>query len=226
MRSKDTYKDGPEEELRLRHPCILPEMRAMLVYWAMNVCDVLLLERETTYLAIEIYDRYMDTRHDVQGEQIYPIGLSCLCIASKNEERCRVRLKDFAHFPTGKYSCADMKEMEYDILTALDWRICRDVTVNSWVRIYMQIRNRKFQPSWIKPKPFELPAFSKRMYVRVMQVLDICILDIDSRQFGSSVLAASAYYLMTESSKSDLAFITGYEFVGIREFQITVYGER
>ena len=37
MRSKDTCKAAPESELRLRHPCILPNMRTILLDWMMEV---------------------------------------------------------------------------------------------------------------------------------------------------------------------------------------------
>ena len=41
------------------------------------------------------------------------------------------------------------------------------------------------------------------------QVLDICCMDIASRQFCSSVLAASALYLMSERYRTHLRLITG-----------------
>ena len=46
--------------------------------------------------------------------------------------------------------------------------------------------------------------------------MDLSCLDTGSRQFGSSVLAASAFYLMTGKSETLLKHITGYALVRIR----------
>ena len=69
MRSKDTYQECPEAELHFRHPCILPVMRTRLVSWIMHACFYLHFHRETFYLFLVIFDRYMDTQCGVQPEQ-------------------------------------------------------------------------------------------------------------------------------------------------------------
>lgn len=42
-----------------------------------------------------------------------------------------------------------------------------------------------------------------------VQLLDMCTLDMSCKQFGTSVLSASAFYLMSERSRPHLAAITG-----------------
>lgn len=37
MRAKDTCKPAPEADLHLRHPCILPSMRTILLDWMLEV---------------------------------------------------------------------------------------------------------------------------------------------------------------------------------------------
>ena len=73
---------------------------------------------------------------------------------------------------------------------------------------YMQIQTHKLCPTEFENKPFEYPAFSTPTFVRVMKVLDMSCLDIRSCQFGSSVLAASAFYIMTGKSETLLKHIT------------------
>ena len=47
------------------------------------------------------------------------------------------------------------------------------------------------------------------------QILDLCTLDISSRQFSSSVLAASALYLISDKCQSHLNLITGMTSMGL-----------
>lgn len=69
MRSKDTSKAAPESELRLRHPCILPNMRTILLDWMMEVrhcikppCACIIIILNTVYLScIQHYHNIGDT---------------------------------------------------------------------------------------------------------------------------------------------------------------------
>jgi len=83
------------------------------------------------------------------------------------------------------------------------------VTPSTWVNTYMQLASHHLRPSGIKAKEFDFPAFSGTEFSRVMKLLDLCTLDIASRQFGSSILAASAVYLQSEKSRGNLALLTG-----------------
>ena len=51
----------------------------------LQVCEEYKQHRETYYLAMNIYDRYMDTSFNIQKEQLQLIGITCLFIASKIE---------------------------------------------------------------------------------------------------------------------------------------------
>ena len=50
-----------------------------------QVCEEYKLHRETYYLAMDMYDRFMETQHGVSKEQLQLIGVTCLFIASKIE---------------------------------------------------------------------------------------------------------------------------------------------
>ena len=95
-------------------------------------------------------------------------------------------------------------------MQALNWKLNHHmVTVNTWVNTYMQLGSHHLRPSVVKAREFEYPAYSCLEFIRVMQLLDLCMLDIASRQFSSSVLAASAVYLVSERSRAHLEVITG-----------------
>ena len=73
----------------------------------------------------------------------------------------------------------------------------------------MQLCSHHFRPPGGKTKEFDLPAYSTVEFPKVMKLLDLCCLDVASRQFGSSVLAASAVYHQSERCRLHLNKITG-----------------
>ncbi|XP_066876309.1 G1/S-specific cyclin-E1 isoform X1 [Kogia breviceps] len=68
-----------------RHPLLQPKMRAILLDWLMEVCEVYKLHRETFYLAQDFFDRYMATQQNVVKTLLQLIGISSLFIAAKLE---------------------------------------------------------------------------------------------------------------------------------------------
>lgn len=50
-----------------------------------QVCEEYKLHRETFYLSVDMYDRFMELHTGVQKEQLQLIGITCLFIASKIE---------------------------------------------------------------------------------------------------------------------------------------------
>lgn len=74
----------------------------------------------------------------------------------------------------------------------------------------MQLNSHHLRPPGVNAREFEFPAFSPLEFTRIMQLLDLCTLDMSSRQFGSSVLAATAVYYASERSRPHLANITGW----------------
>lgn len=69
-----------------RHPTLQPRMRAILLDWLIEVCEVYKLHRETYYLAMDYIDRYLSTHQNVPKNQLQLIGITCLFIASKVRE--------------------------------------------------------------------------------------------------------------------------------------------
>ena len=49
------------------------------------MCEEYKLHRETYYLTIDMYDRFLDTQTGIQKEHLQAIGITCLFIASKIE---------------------------------------------------------------------------------------------------------------------------------------------
>lgn len=72
-----------DPEMFQRHPTLQPRMRAILLDWLIEVCEVYKLHRETYYLAMDYIDRYLSIHHDLPKNQLQLIGITCLFIASK-----------------------------------------------------------------------------------------------------------------------------------------------
>lgn len=66
-----------------RHPTLQPRMRAILLDWLIEVCEVYKLHRETYYLAMDYIDRYLSIHQNVPKNQLQLIGITCLFIAAK-----------------------------------------------------------------------------------------------------------------------------------------------
>ena len=49
----------------------------------MQVCDEFVMHRETFYLSINFFDRYLDTKANVPKNKLQIVGIACLYIAAK-----------------------------------------------------------------------------------------------------------------------------------------------
>jgi hypothetical protein len=65
------------------HPSLQPRMRAILLDWLIEVCEVYKLHRETYYLTLDYIDRYLSGKNCISKNQLQLIGITCLFIASK-----------------------------------------------------------------------------------------------------------------------------------------------
>ncbi|KAG8562683.1 hypothetical protein GDO81_015768 [Engystomops pustulosus] len=72
-------------------------------------------------------------------------------------------------------------------LEALKWCLT-PMTVVSWLNVYLQVAYSK------ELQQFLLPQYPQQTYIQIVELLDLCILDIGCLEYPYSVLAASALY--------------------------------
>lgn len=204
------------------HPGLQPRMRAILLDWLIEVCEVYKLHRETYYLAVDYLDRYLSAQKNVQKTHLQLIGITCLFVAAKVEEIYPPKIGEFAYVTDGACQESDILQHEILLLQALEWNIS-PVTSIGWLGVYMQlnVNNRtpaSFQISQRKNKPqqqktpasyssdianrlprtpevddaFIYPQFSGMEFVQTAQLLDLCSLDVGVGNFPYSVIAAAA----------------------------------
>lgn len=58
-------------------------MRAILLDWLIEVCEVYKLHRETYYLAVDYLDRFLEVTSNISKTCLQLIGITCLFVAAK-----------------------------------------------------------------------------------------------------------------------------------------------
>lgn len=187
------------------HPGLQPRMRAILLDWLIEVCEVYKLHRETYYLAVDYLDRYLSTNKRVQKTHLQLIGITCLFIAAKVEEIYPPKIAEFAYVTDGACLEEDILQHEIILLQALDWSIS-PLTPMGWLGVYMQLNVSNRTPASLVggigapsnckksgyDEAFIYPQFSGLEYVQTAQLLDLCSLDIGIGNYAYSVIAAAA----------------------------------
>ncbi|XP_072183920.1 G1/S-specific cyclin-E2 isoform X2 [Excalfactoria chinensis] len=178
------------------HSSLQPHMRSILLDWLLEVCEVYALHRETFYLAQDFFDRFMLTQKNINKSMLQLIGITSLFIASKLEEIYAPKIQEFAYVTDGACSEDDIVGMELIMLKALKWELC-PVTIISWLNLYLQVDALKDVPKVL------LPQYSQEKFIQIAQLLDLCILDVNSLDFQYRTLAAAAlcHYTSTEVVK-------------------------
>lgn len=227
-KERGMYKRKTGAEILQRHSAVQPRMRAILLDWLIEVCEVYRLHRETFYLAVDYIDRYLSSTSDLPKTRLQLIGVTCLFIAAKIEEIYPPKVADFAYVTDGACAEEEILKMELCVLKSLNWGLS-PMTPNSWVKLFMQVSNCDQGPR--ASENFVVPQFSGLPFARCMQLLDLAILDLSSLDFAYSVMAASAVAILQSMDLATAA--SGYseaELAGcvrwLRAFHLAMREER
>ncbi|XP_078493713.1 G1/S-specific cyclin-E1 isoform X1 [Ciona intestinalis] len=191
-----------------RHADLQPRMRSILIDWIMEVCEVYSLHRETFYLAVDYIDRYLSATKNIHKTRLQLVGVTALFIAAKLEEIYPPKLSDFAYVTDGACTDDEILSQELIMLTALKWSLS-PITAISWLNVYLQTAHAAFAPN-PSSASFFLPQYPQETFVHISQLLDLCVLDIESLEFSSGLLAASALYHF--SSRELATQVSGFHF--------------
>lgn len=193
-------------EMLSYHPGLQPRMRAILLDWLIEVCDVYKLHRETYYLAVDYLDRFLSAKNEsskTPKTRLQLIGITCLFVAAKVEEIYPPKIGEFAYVTDGACEEEDIIHQEQILLNALEWKTS-PVTIIGWLSVYMQLYVNNRTPRTLSKNldqnvnvkdeddAFLYPQFSGYEFVRTTQLLDLCTLDVELASFSYSVLAAAA----------------------------------
>lgn len=121
-----------------KHPGIQARMRAILLDWLIEVCEVYKLHRETYYLSVDYLDRFLTANVKISKTRLQLIGITCLFVAAKVEEIYPPKIAEFAYVTDGACTEEDILQQELILLTSLKWSIS-PVTIIGWLSVYMQL---------------------------------------------------------------------------------------
>lgn len=177
-----------------QHPGLQPRMRAILLDWLNEVCEVYKLHRETYYLAVDYIDRFLSRKKEQKKTHLQLLGITALFVAAKVEEIYPPKIGEFAYVTDGACSEDDILREELLLLSELQWSI-NPVTVMGWLGLYMQVNVASRTPEIRDDRPsesFVYPQFSGMEFAQTAQLLDLCSLDVGLANFPYSVIAAAA----------------------------------
>ena len=211
------YKRKNAEIILARHPALEPRMRAMLLDWLNEVCEGLLLLRDTFSLTVDLLDRFLGVSPSVPTDKLQLIGITCLFIGTKIEEVSPPKLQELSSTTDGVCSEEDIIQMEARVLEGLNWCVS-PMTANSWMMFYMQINHGSKKPM---NESFSLPDFPGFSFSLAMQLVDLSMMDMGSLEFSYSILATSALY-HTESEDVALK-VSGIQLSNLKQILRQTY---
>jgi len=97
-------------------------MRTIVVDWIVDVHRKFRFVPETLYLTVNLIDRYLSVK-EVERPMFQLVAVSCLLIASKYEEIYQLPVNDLVFLCAETYTRQDILDMEWAVLTELDFKI-------------------------------------------------------------------------------------------------------
>lgn len=188
----------------LQHPHIKQGARAILLDWLIEVSQLYCLKRETFYLSMDYIDRFISKRPDIKKDQLQLVGITALHMAAKLEEIYPPGLEKLSYITDNSCSKDAMWKMELEMMKALDWKLAA-LTVNTWLNLYLQIEY--YRGISCTTFQFLRAEYSQSDFVKIIQLIDLCSLDVKSVEYRPSMIAASALWLVVPSKLKE---VTGY----------------
>ncbi len=108
-------------------------------------------------------------------------------------------------------ACSDdeILSMELVVLKELNWGLS-PMTPNSWMKMFLQVSNMDSRGEGSSTAAaFVTPQYSGLPFCRVMQLVDLCVLDINSLSFNYSVMAAAALAVV-QGDRALATAVSGY----------------
>jgi len=169
---------------------ITGKMRGVLVDWLVEVQQQFRLLQETLFITMSIIDRYLCVEgKTVHRSQLQLVGVSAMFLAAKVEEIFAPEISDFVYITDNAYTGEEIRHMELKILNALNFDLCRPISLN-------------FLRRFSKAGDVDLVQHSIAKYI-----LEQALLDYSMVSYQPSHMAASALYLslvMTEKEVSSV----------------------
>lgn len=98
--------------------------REKICQWSYNVVDHFDLPRELVAISLDLFDRYMATiGNQCSGNMALLASLTTLHIAIKVHAEKRIKISTLASLSRGQFGPQHIEEMEWQILSAVGWKL-------------------------------------------------------------------------------------------------------
>ena len=199
LEKEHQFKNTTSPNALDQHPELTPKMRTVLFDWLIEVSEQFKLYRESFYLAADYVDRYLAATNNFPKINLQLLGITCLFLAAKVEGSLRdLTVKECADVTAKTYTASEIIKQELLVLHTLKWELL-PLTPCSWANLYLKILNYNFDVI---------------SYAKLMAVLDMCMLDINSLKYSYSVLAAAALH---HKYPEEILLVSRYLWEDIRE---------
>jgi len=166
---------------------ITGKMRAVLVDWLVEVQQQFRLLQETHFMTVSIIDRYLALEgKTVHRSQLQLVGVTAMFLAAKVEEIFAPEISDFVYITDDAYTGEEIRHMELKILNALNFDLCRPISLN-------------FLRRYSKAGDVDLLQHAVAKYILEQGLMDYTLVSMKP-----SMMAASALHLallVTETSE-------------------------
>ncbi|XP_072014306.1 G2/mitotic-specific cyclin-B-like [Amphiura filiformis] len=158
-------------------------MRSVLLDWLMQVQAHLNLKDETLHLAARLIDKFQ-TRHPIDLDRFQLVGVGCLLLAAKYEERFAPEVALLVYLTDNSYTRQDIINMEGLVWKTLNFDLCWPTTMTFLRRVLQVIAvNKEITCSFMAVK--SLSSY----------LVDLALLSNSMASFYPSETAAAAVRL-------------------------------
>ena len=231
LTSKDEYKfdenDFLEKEINELHllktnylnyqPDLSIKKRFILLDWIMEVSSQLHFKRKTYYTCVNLIDLFF-SKCIVNTNQIQLIGIACLLISAKNEERFIPQLSILAMLCDNYYCKSEIINQEIIILKTLKWKIqyinlsdLGNLLTDKWDTII-----NKFNKDDNNNDKFPIfrndPEFNNLLLDHFFQFLDYISLDYFYNFLHEKYICVSVIYIIIGVAKKIFSYQNAFQF--------------
>lgn len=162
-------------------------MRAVLIDWLVEISVKFKLNQETIYLTVNLVDRYL-SKNEIEKTRLQLLGIAAMLIASKFEEIYAPEVRDFVYICDRTYSKAEILNMEYEMLSSLDFNILTVYPYTFLVRFHFA------------------SGHDMRSFYLAQYILESSFLEFKMLRHKSSTKAATSLYLARKLIKAEPAW--------------------
>ena len=169
-----------------RQPYINHRMRGILIDWMVEVAVKFKLTTETSFLATNIVDKYLE-RRVVERSHLQLVGLVGLLVASKMEEVAAVEVADLVYISDEAYTAQTITDFEREVLLAIDWHLTAPYPIH-FLRRYSKAAQSDGYVHTVSKFLVELASVSYAMLKYLPSTLAAAAVYLARRMAGEKVL--------------------------------------